>query len=134
MAIEDMKKETIQELLLRSFEQELSDEEQSRLDAALTGSEELRREQQQLEKVRHLLGSLQIAPDNSFVDSVIEQLNTSPVEATLLSILPRAVAACLIVLLLTLIGIYLAEGSLSTDAIIGVNNLVPEDAYSYLEY
>ena len=129
-----MKKETIQELLLRSFEQELSDEEQSRLDAALTGSEELRREQQQLEKVRHLLGSLQIAPDNGFVDSVIEQLNTSPVEATLLSILPRAVAACLIVLLLTLIGIYLAEGSLSTDAIIGVNNLVPEDAYSYLEY
>ncbi len=129
-----MKKETIQELLLRSFEQELSAEEQGRLDAALAGSEELRREQQQLKKVRHLLGSLQAAPNSGFVDSVMEELNTSPVEATLLSILPRAVAACLIVLLLTLIGIYIAEGSLSADAIIGVNNLAPEDAYSYLEY
>ena len=129
-----MKKETIEELLLRSFEQKLSAEERGRLDAALAGSEELRREQQQLEKVRHWLGSLQATPKNGFVDGVMKELNTSPVEATLLSILPRAAAACLIVLLLTLIGIYMAEGSLSTDAIIGVNNLAPEDAYSYLEY
>ncbi|MCB0561485.1 MAG: hypothetical protein H6573_09415 [Lewinellaceae bacterium] len=129
-----MKKETIEELLLRSFEQQLSAEERGRLDAALAGSEELRREQQQLEKVRHWLGSLQATPKNGFVDGVMKELNTSPVEATLLSILPRAAAACLIVLLLTLIGIYMAEGSLSTDAIIGVNNLAPEDAYSYLEY
>ena len=129
-----MKKETIEELLLRSFEQKLSAEERGRLDAALAGSEALRREQQQLEKVRHLLGSLQAAPKTGFVDGVMKEINTSPVEATLLSILPRAAAACLIVLLLTLIGIYMAEGSLSTDAIIGVNNLAPEDAYSYLEY
>ena len=129
-----MKKETIEELLLRSFEQQLSAEERGRLDAALAGSEELRREQQQLEKVRHWLGSLQATPKNGFVDGVMKELNTSPVEATLLSILPRAAAACLIILLLALAGIYLAEGSLSTDAIIGVANLAPEDAYTYLEY
>ncbi|MCO6491829.1 MAG: hypothetical protein J5I98_25665 [Phaeodactylibacter sp.] len=129
-----MKKETINELLLRSFDQELSGEERTRLEAALAGSEALRREKSQLEALRQMLGGLRAEPTAGFADEVLGKLNTSPVEATLLSILPPAAAACLIVLLLTLIGIYLAEGSLSTEAIIGVNNLAPEDAYTYLEY
>ncbi len=128
-----MKKENIQELLLRSFEEELSGEEKSRLEAALETSAELRREKQQLEKLRQMLGALQAGPDESFVDVVMEKVNASPVGATLLSLLPRAAAACLIIILLTLIGIYLAEGSLTTDAIIGVSNLAPEDAYTYLQ-
>ncbi|MCO6478187.1 MAG: hypothetical protein J5I94_16265 [Phaeodactylibacter sp.] len=128
-----MKKEKIQELLLRSFEEELSGEESSRLEAALEASAELRREKQQVEKLRQMLSALQAGPDESFVDVVMEKVNTSPVEATLLSLLPRAAAACLIIILLTLIGIYLAEGSLTTDAIIGVSNLAPEDAYTYLQ-
>ena len=129
-----MKKETINELLLRSFDQELSAGEKARLDAALAGSEELRLEKQRLEKVRYLLGSLQAGPPGGFVDGVMARLKASTAEATLLSLLPRAAAACLIILLLALAGIYLAEGSLSTDAIIGVANLAPEDAYTYLEY
>ena len=128
-----MKKETINELLLRSFDQELSAGEKARLDAALAGSEELRLEKQRLEKVRYLLGSLQAEPQRGFANSVMARLKASTAEATLLSLLPRA-AACLIILLLALAGIYLAEGSLSTDAIIGVANLAPEDAYTYLEY
>ena len=129
-----MKKETINELLLRSFDQELSAGEKARLDAALAGSEELCQEKQQLEKVRYLLGSLQAEPQRGFANSVMARLKASTAEATLLSLLPRAAAACLIILLLALAGIYLAEGSLSTDAIIGVANLAPEDAYTYLEY
>lgn len=129
-----MKKETINELLLRSFDQELTGDEKARLEDALAGSEALRREKAQLEALRQMLGGLQAAPAAGFADGVMGKLNASPVEATLLSMLPRAAAACLIVLLLTLIGIYLAEGSLSTEAIIGVNDLAPEDAYTYLEY
>ena len=129
-----MKKDTINELLLRSFDEELSPEERAGLDAALADSEALRREKQQLEKLRNLLGGLQAEVDRTFAGKVMSKVSISPVEATLLSLLPRAAAACLIILLLTLIGIYLAEGSLSTDAIIGVSNLAPEDAYTYLEY
>jgi len=129
-----MKKENINELLLRSFDQELSPEERAGLDAALADSEALRREKQQLEKLRNLLGGLRAEADRTFAGKVMSKLGASPVEATLLSLLPRAAAACLIILLLTLIGIYLSEGSLSTDAIIGVSNLAPEDAYTYLEY
>ena len=129
-----MKKENIQELLLRSFEQPLPAEERARLDAALAGSEALQREKQQLEKLRFMLGSLQEEPNRSFTDEVMARLNTSPVEATLLSLLPKAAAACLAIILLTLVGIYIAEGSLSADAIIGVSGLSPEDAYTYLEY
>lgn len=129
-----MKKENINELLLLSFDQELSPEERAGLDAALADSEALRREKQQLEKLRDLLGGLRAEADRTFAGKVMSKLGASPVEATLLSLLPRAAAACLIILLLTLIGIYLSEGSLSTDAIIGVSNLAPEDAYTYLEY
>lgn len=129
-----MKKDTINELLLRSFDEELSPEERAGLDAALADSEALRLEKQQLEKLRNLLGGLQAEVDRTFAGKVMSKVSISPVEATLLSLLPRAAAACLIILLLTLIGIYLAEGSLSTDAIIGVSNLAPEDAYTYLEY
>ena len=129
-----MKKEAIEELLLRSLDEPLSAKEHSQLEAALKDSAELRREKEQLEKNRRLLSSLKPVPNSTFVNGVMARLNTSPVEATLLSMLPRAAAACLIILLITLIGIYMAEGSLSTDAIIGVNNLAPEDAYTYLEY
>lgn len=129
-----MKKESIHDLLLRSFDQELSTEEAARLDAALSGSEDLQQEKRQLEALRQLAGELKVAPVDGFADGVLAKLHTSPVEATLLSLLPRAAAACLIILLITLAGIYLTEGSLSTDAIIGVSNLAPEDAYTYLEY
>lgn len=129
-----MKKETINELLLRSFDQELSGEEKAWLEAALAGSEELRREKGRLKTLRQMLGRLQAESKAGFVDGVMGRLNASPVAATLLSLLPRTAAACLIILLLTLIGIYLAEGSLSPDAIIGVGSLSPEDAYTYLEY
>ncbi len=129
-----MKKDTINELLLRSFDEELSPEERAGLDAALADSEALRLEKQQLEKLRNLLGGLQAEVDRTFAGKVMSKVSISPVEATLLSLLPRAAAPSLIFLLLTLIGIYLAEGSLSTDATIGVSNLAPEDAYTYLEY
>lgn len=129
-----MKKEDIQELLLRSFDQELPAGETARLKAALAGSEELRREKRQLEKLRAALRSLQAGANEGFADGVMARLKASPVEATLLALLPRVAAGCLIFILLALIGIYLAEGSLSADAIIGVSNLAPEDAYTYLEY
>ena len=86
-------------MLLRSFEQQLSAEERAGSDAALAGSEELRREQQQLEKVRHWLGSLQATPKNGFVDGV-KELNTRRSRLRSYRFCPRAAAACLIVLLL----------------------------------
>ena len=128
-----MKEDNIKELLIRSFDQELSAEERAALESALARSETWRQEKRQLEKLRSLLGGLQATPAPDFPDRVMDKLSTTSLEASLLSILPRAAAACLLAVLLTLIGIYLVEGSLSTEAIIGLSGLSPEDAFTYLE-
>lgn len=125
------------EILIRSLDQEPGQEEKARLEEALEHSEDLRREKARLEQMRAWLAGLQAPIDERFADRVadrIEEEKNSSFNTVILHLFPKAVAACLLVFMLTLMGIYLSEGALSADAIIGVDDVTLEDTYSLTEF
>lgn len=120
--------------LLRSLEENLNTAEQAELLSALAGSENLRREQQQLEKMRSLLGSLQpqLAPD--FPERLMGKLRERQQETRIITWVTRVAAACLLIVALALISLYWSEGSLDTDTILGLESLSPNDALTLMDY
>jgi predicted nuclease with TOPRIM domain len=125
------------DILIRSLDQESGQEEKARLQEALEHSEDLRREKARLEQMRAWLAGLQAPIDERFADRVadrIEEEKNSSFNTVILNLFPKAVAACLLVFMLTLMGIYLSEGALSADAIIGVDDVTLEDTYSLTEF
>lgn len=129
--------EKILSLLIFSLDNELSAEEQHQLDQALAEDTELRTEQDRLLMIREALSAHTVSADVAFADEVMQSLETANetgIEARILQLFPQVAAACIVLVLIAMLGIYFSEGNLSTEAIVGVQDLAPEDAYSYLEY
>lgn len=122
------------QLLLRSLEESLSAEEQAELLAALAGSENLRREQQQLGKMRSLLANLQPPTAPDFPDRLMIQLRERQQESRIITWVTRVAAACLLIVALALLNLYWTEGSLDTDTILGLESLSPNDALTLMDY
>ena len=125
------------ELLLRSMNEELSAEEATELNEALTTSEALRLEKAKLLQMQTLLELNLAEEDASFVDRVMDKLQTQKqldVGGTILQLFPKVAAACLLVFAVTLISIYLMEGSLSMESIIGLQDLSVEDTITLVDY
>ncbi len=130
------------ELLIRSLDRELSAAEQQQLDQYLQTSEELRREKILLLKMRGGLAELKTSARSGFADRLIRELSQeqrqereqeSYLFVIINSLLPKVAAACVIVVVLTVLATFLMEGSLSMEAFIGVQDLSPEDAYSLMD-
>jgi len=51
----------------------------------------------------------------------------------LAAIYPKAVAACLVILMGFIAYLYLSEGNLDTEILVGIADLSPDEAYSFLE-
>ena len=119
------------DLLIRSLDEELSAAEQEQLNRALAVSEELRLEREQLLRLRAALASLQPEPMPDFADRVKARLDdATSLTVAIVRLFPRVAAACVLVLLFVLLAVYLSEGNLSTEAIIGTQELTVEDAYA----
>jgi hypothetical protein len=129
----------IYELLIFSLDNPLSEEEAARLEEALKNSEELRNKRKEFEKMRNQLSELGVSADPIFVDQVMEKVEEYYVQrktnfsGIMISIFPRAVAACILVLLAVMIGLAITEGSLSPDIIVGMESMSPEEAYAIIE-
>ena len=126
----------IQELMLRSLDFPLNPEEKKKLEVGLKQFPEIQDERDELLKIRTWLGELQAAPNPNFSQEVMKQLpKLKAIEAPILFArwLPRVAAACILAVVLTALGVYLSEGTFTTDAIIGIQDLAPEDAYTFLE-
>lgn len=122
------------ELLLKSLDQTLPAPEQKQLDQALAQSETLRQAQTQLGALRGLMEQHSISPTPSgFSQSILQRIQ-QPKVIQLNSWMPQIAAACLILLCTALISIYTMEGTLSTEALLGVQDLSPEEAYTLLTY
>ena len=123
------------QLLLKALDQSLSPEEERFLDQALTESDWLREEQEKHLQVRVVFSqfSLSAAPD--FTDELMSNLDQASAKVIpLFRFAPQIVAACVVLVLATLLTIYSYEGALSTEALLGVQDLSPEDAYTLLTY
>lgn len=132
-----MKKEWIN-LLHRSFEEDLSKEEAAQLTAVLAEFPELQQEQADLIATRNLFAAFSIAKDESFVVNVMEAIEEKEIVAKrqighyLSKIFPIAVAACLLIFMSFVAHIYISEGNLDSETLVGINELSPDEAYSYL--
>jgi len=131
-----MKKEWIK-LLHRSFEEELSKEEARQLTAALQASPELRQEQAELTAMRNLFTSFSVAREEDFVVDVMKEIEEGIIAKRkighyLSKIFPISIAACVLILMSFIAHIYVSEEHFDSESIVGVNDLSPDDAYSYL--
>lgn len=125
----------IKGLLIRSLDQELTPEEADRLRQALEKSSDLRAERQRLQLMRQRIAALRLAENPVFVEDITNrliELGKETLTRTMAAIFPKVAAACLLLLLLSLAAIYFTTGALSVDAIIGIDELTPEDANIYL--
>ncbi len=123
-------------LLIKSFDQPLSGTEQNSLDRQLEISAWLREEKRRLEKLRAGIGALKKTPKAGFADQVLmaleEQQKQQDIQGVILQLFPQVAAACVAVLIVALLTTFFIEGSLSTEALVGVQDLSPEDAYTIL--
>lgn len=122
------------EILLKSLDQTLSASEQALLDQALAKSDALQTAKVALINMRSLLAQKSISetPDD-FSQGILQGIQR-PKVIQLNSWMPQIAAACLILLCTALISIYTMEGTLSTEALLGIQDLSPEEAYTLLTY
>lgn len=122
---------TIKDLLLYALDNEITPAQQVHLEKTLAESEDLRQEKEQLLQMRTLVSELRVRRDLSFSERVMTRLHQKEKRgffSDIVSLSPKVAAACIIFMLATTVGIYMREGSLSPDVIIGIENLTPEDA------
>lgn len=126
------------ELLLYSLDNELTKAEQEQLDTALANSAALRAERDALLEMRNALANFSVDEDATFTDDLMQRIQIEkrnvPIQSNIRKLFPRVAAACILLVLLSVVAIYMTEGNLSIEAIVGVQDLSPEDAYSYLDY
>jgi hypothetical protein len=131
-----MKQEWL-DLLIYSMDNSLTPEEQKTLDEALSLSEALKKEQEQLLAMRNLLSQNTPPASPIFVENVIAKL-ARPQQPKLTTIIvdlyPQIAAACVLFIAVALSAIYVSEGSLTYDALVGVNELNFGDANTLIDY
>jgi hypothetical protein len=131
-----MKQEWL-DLLIYSMDNSLTPEEQKTLDEALSLSKALRKEQEQLLAMRNLLSQNTPPASPIFVENVIAKL-ARPQQPKLTTIIvdlyPQIAAACVLFIAVALSAIYVSEGSLTYDALVGVNELNFGDANTLIDY
>lgn len=130
-------KETTRDLMIYALDNELTQEEAQRLELALQASADLRAEQRQLLAMRQLLAESQPEPSPVFVENIIAQLAKPPqtqLSTLIVNLYPQIAAACILAIAISLSAIYLTEGSLTLDALVGVTEVSLEDAQTWVEY
>ena len=123
-------------LLIRSMDMELAKADALALEQALSDSEALRDEKVRLIAMREQLEDWTAPEDPNFAERVLTNLGKQVEEdlsAVIIRLFPRVAAACVLILGVALGVIYVTEGSLMMDTIIGVNEVLLEDAVLLVE-
>jgi hypothetical protein len=120
-------------LLARSFDEELDRPEAEALKEELIRSGTLRKEAAQLRKLRQALESLPKPSDETFTDGVMRRIGTVAEHHLSIRWLNWAAAASAAIILMAGLSIYWSAGSLSTEALVGISELAPEDALTLLQ-
>ncbi len=85
------------------------------------------------EERQRLASALYPEPDAAFGRRVRNRLQQQQsLSGRIVELFPRVVAACLVLFLLSIVATYLSSGTLTSETIIGIQDLTIEDAYVYL--
>ena len=121
-------------LLLRSFDETLSAEEQLLLDEALQTQPELAAEQQQISSLRNLLGKQIFIFEPHFADQVTNQIyqkttNASlSIDIVLMRYFPRLALAGMVTIAVLMAQAYKEAGNLSLDTLSGNYEMLYDEA------
>ncbi|MEM6725243.1 MAG: hypothetical protein AAF598_14480 [Bacteroidota bacterium] len=120
------------DLLHASYDRELTRKEAQFLEQALSNDPDLLREKQQLDQLRALLSTQQSSLQESVADAVIQELEAEKVALSndLVRWFPRVAAACLMIIFAMLVQIYVQNGTINSDSLMGIQELELYDAYS----
>jgi len=124
--------ENIKEILLKSFDTELTPQERKMLDGALQHSEELRQKKQEIEQMRALLAGQESSFESGFANRVMEQIETKTAAPSktveMYSIFKRIAITGIAAIIALLIAIYFIDGSLNMDSVFGLSQYSPDGA------
>jgi len=126
------------DLLIESFDRDLNPDEKKNLNQALATNAELRAEKDRLLKMRIIFSSSKIGKDEGFVDRVMNMLDQEKqlidnFSSRIVTLFPRVAAACIILITALLVSVYMTQGSISLDTLMGLNDLSFDDAV-YSDY
>lgn len=124
--------ENVKELLMRSFDQELTPQEKEALEKALESSDELRQEKDDIEKMRKLISFSSPSFSDSFIENTMNKVKNeqdeNPHLSQFINIFKRIAISGAAAIVALLISIYFIDGSLAADAIFGIADYSPEIA------
>lgn len=130
-----MESKEIKNLILRSVTETLSEQEQEQLHAVLAASPEWKQEQEALLHTRDLVKNAVPPADPGFSQRVLLRLDKGRKEVALVvRLFPRVAAACVLALVALSLFLYFEAGSLSTGALVGLEDLSIEEAVALTEY
>ena len=119
----------LRKLLYRSFEESLGNKEQQSLEAGLNTFDELKKENEDIFALRENLSAMKTGFSSGFEQKVMESIRKEKNPVSTFEILPifRAVAfSGIAAILIVLIGVYFADGSLNFDSIMGIGRYAPD--------
>jgi len=123
----------VRELMLKSLESTLTQDEQIKLKNALDTSEAMRKEMQDYELIRESLASSEPSFGEGFSNRVMQKLAKPQIDlfGSFKNIAISSVAA----IALLMISVYFMDGSLDLDALYGIQGYsVEEEFYSFLNF
>ncbi len=118
--MEDEKK-----LLLRSYDDVLTDAENKRLREALVSSASLQREKEELDRLRHRLSDYRPDFSASFYEKVMARFPEERV-SVFLSVFRAVALSGVAAIVLVLLAVYFMDGSLNIDTLLGINGYAPD--------
>lgn len=124
------------DLLIYSLDNELNPNQKVMLDQFLSESAELRAEKEQLLKMRHALSEIKETSHSYLSEAILNKIEApqeAEFQAIIMQLFPKVAAACVLVIMVTIFATYYYTGSLSAEAMVGIQNLSPEDAYSLMQ-
>jgi hypothetical protein len=128
------------DLLIKSFDEQLSPDETKQLEEALSESDDLRKEKEHLLKLRRVLSSQQYEFKPFFETRVMNRilkLKSGKVfeldfTKNLSTVFKRVAISGIAAIIILLITFYISEGSFSLDTLTGVETFSDDSLISYL--
>jgi len=115
----------LKQLLLRSYDEPLNEEENQRLKSALKNLDALRREKEEVDNIRTKLAGFHADFSPGFTEKLMLRIaneTTFAFQSVFRTIALSGVAAIILVLL----SVYFVDGSLNLDSLLGINGYAPD--------
>ncbi|HHJ10587.1 MAG TPA: hypothetical protein ENK25_06815 [Bacteroidetes bacterium] len=129
------------EWLYASFDRELTSGQKAKLEKALAGDPELRKEKQDIQEIRSLLKNTSFRFHEGFAGRVMNRIKEEgghviemDVSSQMINLFRKIAMAGVAAIVILLLSIYLTSGTLNKNSVLGVDSFSDDNLVSYLLY